>query len=144
MSLPCNSKEFTTPIGKTQPSSAQTHECLTVDTPNRFKHYRNAAGEFTCLQPKWKESEEKEWGWEGESTEKEKEEEGEAEALPETEVEVKEEEDLKQEENVLKEEEEQIYQITVFWEGGVILQTSYSVLVISASVKGCVWAVLKK
>ena len=28
-----------------------------VDTPIRFKHYKNAAGEFTYLQPKWKESE---------------------------------------------------------------------------------------
>ena len=65
---------------------------LIVDTPIRFKHYTNAAGEFTWLQPKWKESEEEEdWGWGGESTEEE----------------VEEEEDLKQEENVLKEEEDQ-------------------------------------
>ena len=46
-------------------------------------------GEFTCLQPKWKESEEEEWGWKGESMEEEEEE----------------------EENVLKEEEDQIYQM---------------------------------
>ena len=38
----------------------------------RQHHYKDAAGEFTCLQPKWKESEEEEeWGWEGESTEEE-------------------------------------------------------------------------
>ena len=94
----------------------QTHDCLIVATPNRFKHYRNAADEFICLQPKWKESEEEEWGWEGESTEEEKEEEEEAEAMPEAEVkvDVEEQEDLKQEENVLKEEEEDhIYQINL-------------------------------
>ena len=70
-------------------------------------HYTNAAGEFTCFQPKWKESEEEEGGWEGESTEEEKEEE--AVQKDEAVVEVEEEEDLKQEENVLKEEEDQIY-----------------------------------
>ena len=88
----------------TAASGAQTNDGLIVDTPIRFKHYTNAAGEFTCLQPKWKESEEeKEWGWEGESTEEEKEDE--------VEVEEEEEEDMKQEENVLKEEEDQIYQL---------------------------------
>ena len=58
---------------------------------------------------------EEEWGWEGKSTEEEKEEEEEAETMPEAEVEVdvEEEEDLKQEENVLKEEEDQIYQINL-------------------------------
>ena len=53
------------PIGSTQPSDAQTHDCLIVDTPIRFKHNTNAAGEFTWIQPKWKESEEEEWGWGG-------------------------------------------------------------------------------
>ena len=82
---------------------------IIVDTPNRFKHCRNAADEFIGLQPKWKESEEEEGGWEGESTEEEKE----AEAVPEAEVEVDEEEDLKQQENMLKEEADQMYQINL-------------------------------
>ena len=43
----------------TKIKSITHYQNLTLqDTPNRFKHYRNAAGEFTCLQPKWKESEE--------------------------------------------------------------------------------------
>ena len=48
------------PIGSTQPSGAQTHDCFNVDTTIRFKHYKNATSEFTCLQPKWKESDEEE------------------------------------------------------------------------------------
>ncbi len=79
----------------------QTHDCFIVDTPIRFAHYKNAAGEFTCFQAKWKKSEEEEWGWEGESVEDEQE----------VEVEVEEEEDLKQEEDILKEEEDQICQM---------------------------------
>ena len=52
--------------------------------------------------------------------EEEKEEEEEAKAMPEAEVEVQEEEDLKQEENVLKEEEIQMYQINLKGDRGPI------------------------
>src|SRR4029434_7817312 len=41
----------------------QLRKTVIVDTPNRFKHYRNAADEFICLQPKWKESDRKRVVW---------------------------------------------------------------------------------
>src|SRR4029434_9835380 len=70
--------QITTPMSLSNKHSRQVRKHI-----NRFKHYRNAADEFICLQPKWKESEDEERGGEGESTEEKKEEEKEPEYTPE-------------------------------------------------------------
>ena len=73
-------------------------DCLIVDTPIRFEHYKNAAGEFTRFNQNGRIQRKKSEG-KRESVEDKQE------------VEVEEQEDLKQEKNVLKEEEGQICQM---------------------------------